>query len=262
MGADMRRFLLSAAVLTASFSGPALATDLAAPPARPVYAPARVPVAPFYTWTGCYVGGNGGGLWASRTWSDPVFGRGDFGSQTASGGLGGVQAGCNYQVGHLVLGAQGDWDWTSASNSNANSVFPLFTNQSQARSLASLTLRTGYAWDRYLLYVKGGGAWLRTDFTLQTANAVFPTVSDTREMWTIGVGVEYAFLDWLTGFVEYDYYGRRNDNTTISFACDRACPIVTPNATINTFPVDVRTNINVVKAGVNLKFGPNTRWGW
>jgi hypothetical protein len=22
--------------------------------------------------------------------------------------------------------------------------------------------------------------------------------------WTIGVGVEYAFLDWLSGFLEYD----------------------------------------------------------
>ena len=74
---------------------------------------------------------------------------------TASGGLGGVQAGCNYQVGRWVLGAQGDWDWTSATASTANPAFPLFTDQSDTKSLASLTLRTGYAgWDRFLLYVK------------------------------------------------------------------------------------------------------------
>ena len=197
------------------------------------------------------MGGNGGGLWVRRDWSNSGFGGGDFGNQTASGGLGGVQAGCNYQVSHWVFGVQGDWDWTSA-NSNASSVFPLFTAQSNAKSLASLTLRTGYAWDRALLYVKGGGAWLRTDFTVQTAGAVLPTVSQTREMWTIGVGVEYAFLDWLTGFVEYNYYGHRNDNETIALTCGVTCP---------TFPIaDNRTNINVVKAGVNLKFGPNTRW--
>jgi outer membrane immunogenic protein len=255
----MRKFLLTAAVVTASFSGPALATDLGLPPSRPVYAPALVPFTPLYSWTGCYVGGNGGGFWARRDWSDPVFGRGEFGDQTASGGLGGIQAGCNYQVRRWVFGVQGDWDWASGSHSDVNIAFPRFTDQSQSKSLASLTLRAGYAWERFLLYVKGGGAWLRTDFTLQTAGAVFPTVSETREMWTIGVGGEYAFLDWLTGFIEYDRYGHRNDNDTIGFTCGAACPI----ATINTFPVDVsRTNVNVVKAGLNLKFGPNTRWGW
>jgi outer membrane immunogenic protein len=250
----MRKYWLAAAVLAASFSSPALATDLGLPPARPVYAPP--PVLAFYTWTGCYVGGNGGGFWARRDWSDPAFGFGDFGNQTASGGLGGVQAGCNYQIAHWVLGVQGDWDWASGTNSNANTVFPLFTDQSQTKSLASLTLRTGYAWDRFLLYVRGGGAWLRTDFTLQRAGAVFPTVSETRNGWTIGVGGEYAFLDWLTGFIEYDYYGFRDNNNTVGFTCGAACPI----ATVTTFPVNITTNVNVVKAGLNLKFGPNTRW--
>jgi outer membrane immunogenic protein len=115
-------------------------------------------------------------------------------------------------------------------------------------------LRTGYAWDRFLLYVKGGGAWLRTDFGLQTPAALF-TVSETRRGWTIGVGGEYAFLDWLTGFIEYDYYGFR-DNNAVAFACGAACPITT----VATFPVDITTNVSVVKAGLNLKFGPNTRW--
>ncbi len=252
----MRKFLLAAAAVTVSFSAPALAADLGRPPAPPVYAP--VPVVPVYayTWTGCFVGANGGGFWARRDWSDPAFGFGDFGTQTASGGLGGVQAGCNYQVAHWVLGVQGDWDWGRGSNSNVNTVFPLFTDQSTTKSLASLTLRTGYAWDRFWLYVRGGGAWLRTDFALQTAGGVFPTISDTRELWTIGVGGEYAFLDWLTGFVEYDYYGHRNDNNTIGFTCGLACP----TTTVTTFPVNVTTNINVIKAGLNLKFGPNTRW--
>jgi outer membrane immunogenic protein len=103
--------------------------------------------------------------------------------------------------------------------------------------------------------VKGGGAWLRTDFNLQGPAAVFPTVSDTRNGWTIGVGGEYAFLDWLTGFIEYDYYGFQNNNNT-GFTCGLACPITT----VTTFPVNITTNVNVVKAGLNLKFGPNTRW--
>jgi outer membrane immunogenic protein len=247
---NMRKFLLAAAVVTVSSSAPALAADLALPP-RAAYAP----VVAFYNWTGCYVGGNGGFLSARRDWSDSTFGFGDFGNQTAIGGLGGFQAGCNYQVAHWVFGVQGDWDWASASNSNANTVFPLFTDQSQTKSLASVTLRTGYAWDRFLFYVKGGSGWLRTDFTLQGAGVVFPTISETRSGWTIGVGGEYAFRDWLTGFLEYDYYGFSN-NRTVAFACAAACPI----ATVTTFPVNVTTNVNVVKAGLNLKFGPSTQW--
>jgi outer membrane immunogenic protein len=246
----MKRVLVTAVVVAASVSGSASAADLGLR-TRPVYRAA--PVAAFYNWTGCYVGANGGGFWARRDWSDPRFGRGDLGDETASGGLGGVQAGCNYQVAHWVFGLQGDWDWVSATDSSANLAFPLFTDRSDTKSLASVTGRIGYAWYRSLLYLKGGGAWLRNDFTLQTAGAVF-SVSDTRDGWTVGVGGEYAFLDWLTGFIEYDHFGFRDDNG-VSFGCGFACPI----ATVTAFPVNIRTDVDVVKAGINLKFGGYNR---
>src|ERR1700737_2200046 len=93
----MKKVLLAAAAL-ATFSGNAFAADLT-PRARAVYA---APVSAVYNWTGCYVGGNGGGFWARRD---------DFGDHTASGGLGGVQAGCNYQMGKGGLGFQGVGPW-------------------------------------------------------------------------------------------------------------------------------------------------------
>jgi RND family efflux transporter MFP subunit len=98
------------------------------------------------------------------------------------------------------------------------------------------------------------GAWLRSDFSLQTAGAVF-SVSETRSGWTVGVGGEYAFLDWLTGFIEYDHYGFRDDNG-VSFGCGALCTI----GTVAAFPINIRTDVDVVKAGLNLKFGPTTRW--
>src|SRR5690242_14459127 len=162
----MKNILCAAGVLTALACGPVMATDLGLPP-RPYAAPiAAVPPVYGYTWTGCYVGGNGGGLWATRDWNDPQFGLGSFGSQTVSGALGGIQAGCDYQRGHWVLGVAGDWDWASAKSDNVNNVFPFVTNHSEIKSLASLTLRTGYAWDRFFGYVKGGGAWMRSDLSL------------------------------------------------------------------------------------------------
>ena len=243
----MKKLFLAAVGLTA-FYGPAMAADIGRPPPRPVYV-APVPVIALFTWTGCYVGGNGGGIWAKRDWSDPVFGSGDFGSHTASGGLGGAQAGCNYQQGSWVFGIQGDYHWTSAKGSNGNAVFPLLTHESQIKSLASVTARTGPAWNRFFGYVKGGGAWLWSDDSLQVAGSSVATVNEkARGGWTIGVGGEYAWLDWLTGFVEYNYYDFRE--RTHTFAC------ATCGLPVTTFPVNVQTEIHVVKAGLNLKFGP------
>ena len=72
-----------------------------------------------FSWTGCYVGGNGGGFWSRREWFDDsgFFDRGADGSHNLNGGLGGVQVGCNYQTGNWVFGIQGDYDWVGASGS-------------------------------------------------------------------------------------------------------------------------------------------------
>jgi outer membrane immunogenic protein len=243
----MKKFLLLAGALTALFTVPAGAADLGRP--RPVYA--RPVVAPpvLYTWTGCYIGGNGGGLWAHRDWSG-ISGFAD--SQNINGGLGGLQGGCNYQVSQWVFGAQFDWDWTSANNNSVNPAFPFLNDRSNIKSLGSATGRVGYAWERTLFYVKGGGAWLRSDINLLQTPGGIASLTDTRRGWTIGVGGEYAFLDWLTGFVEYDYYNFRDNNNT--FLC------VAPGCPAAALPINVTTNVNVFKAGVNLKIGPNVRW--
>jgi outer membrane immunogenic protein len=246
----------SVAAACALFATGALAADLPAPAPAPVYRPPPVAV-PLFTWTGCYVGGNVGGLWARSDWNDDVLG--DFGSGTASGALGGVQIGCNYQTGAWVFGIQGDYDWTNANNNNTNGFLSnltglVVTNQTQINSLGSVTGRVGYAWDRFLGYVKGGGAWVNGSYSFQVAGVPVATASATQSGWTVGVGGEYAFTNWLTGFVEYDYYGFSNTNpgALVCAAATGGCGggvIVTNN-------VGVTTNINVVKVGLNLKFGP------
>src|SRR5437868_6517205 len=107
----MKRFLLAAAAVTASFAVPAQAADLARP-APPICAPPP-PIIAVFTWTGCYVGGNGGGIWSKKTFTNTNFIPGvtafvpgvgvvtvpavapgaDFGSHDVSGGLGGGQVG-------------------------------------------------------------------------------------------------------------------------------------------------------------------------
>ena len=86
----MKRFLLAAAAVTASLAVPAQAADLARP-APPVYAPPP-PIIAVFTWTGCYVGANGGGIWSQKTFTNTNFIPGfagvvpGFGSRCSAGG--------------------------------------------------------------------------------------------------------------------------------------------------------------------------------
>jgi outer membrane immunogenic protein len=242
----MKKLLLAGLAVTALLGGSASAADLARP--VPVYAPPP-PVVAFFTWTGCYVGGNVGGLWAKSDWNDTILG--DFGNNTANGVLGGAQAGCNYQVGGWVFGIQGDYDWTNAKNTNANPFAVagfVLTDQAQIKSLASVTGRVGYAWDRFLGYVKGGGAWVQGNYDFLVNGFSVASASATQSGWTVGVGGEYAFLNWLTGFVEYDYYNFSNSNSNTLVCTPALCGIPAAN-------VGFKTNINVVKVGLNFKFG-------
>ena len=247
----MKRLLLAGVALSAFVAGPAIAADLRA---RPVYKSAP-PVVTYYSWTGCYVGGNVGGVWVNKEWfsqlpGDPSFGQ-SFGSHDANSWLGGVQAGCNYQVGNWVFGIQGDYDWTNASGSNVNALFPGLTDSSKIKSLSSVTGRIGYAWDRFLGYIKGGGAWEQDNYTVvgnPGGGPIIGTGSETRSGWTVGIGGEYAFNNNLTGFVEYDWYGfgTRTVNFAISDPTGGSPPSV---------PLSIKENKSVLKVGLNWKFG-------
>jgi len=238
----MRKFLFSTAALAALVSAPAMAADL---PARPVL---KAPPVAVYNWTGCYVGGNVGGMWARKEWSNLTFP--DSGATfNADSWIGGVQVGCNYQfAGGWVIGIQGDYDWTDAKG-NANDTFFLFeTDQTKIKSLASVTGRVGYAWDRFLGYVKGGYAWEQDDHTIwdQTTGFLLASASATRTGWTVGIGGEYAFTEWLTGFVEYDYYDFGTKTSTFVFDDGSFANI------------NIRETKSVAKVGLNMRFGPGS----
>jgi outer membrane immunogenic protein len=242
----MKKILLTAVALTALVAAPAIAADVGqpvyrAPPPAPIYGP---PVYGF-GWTGCYIGGHIGGLWAHKNWFDHNPGSATFGlsdgTHDPSGFLGGLQAGCDYQfAGGFVVGASGDYAWTDAESSNLSILFPGFTNHSKVNSLASVTGRIGYAWDRFLGYVKGGGAWENDDHFF-TDGITTGTASLTRGGWTVGFGGEYAFTNFVSGFVEYNHYGFGNRDV-----------LFTGNST---FTYGIRETKDVVKAGLNLRWG-------
>src|SRR5947209_8617293 len=118
------------------------------PPPAPVYAPV-----PYYSWTGFYVGINGGGAWGGNSRFD--FPGGPSDSVDVSGWLAGGTLGFNYQLGPVVLGVEGDIDASGIRGSNA-CLGGGFACQIQNDWLGTVRGRIGYAFDRFLPYVTGG----------------------------------------------------------------------------------------------------------
>jgi outer membrane immunogenic protein len=113
--------------------------------------------------------------------------------------------------------------------------------------MGTATTRLGYAWDRVLVYSKLGAAWAHYDYndnlTLGGVSVYNSSASETRSGWTVGTGIEWAFLDNWSAKVEYDYidFGRR----TVDFASVGPIPV----------NLDVDQRISQVKVGLNYRFG-------
>jgi outer membrane immunogenic protein len=202
-----------------------------APVAPVVYAP------PVYNWSGFYVGGHIGGGLEDSSWSDPLTGTSD--TFNKGGFLGGAQIGANAQFNWLVVGLEGDFSWTSLiKGTGADSAGAAITTSPQWTS--TLTGRVGAAFDRLLVYGKGGLAIADDKSTLTPPGGVTATDTLTRTGWTAGAGLEYALTENWAARVEYDYldFGSKPLNFT---------PTVTSNASLN---------VQEVKAGFDYKFGP------
>jgi outer membrane immunogenic protein len=207
----------------------------------PVRAPrAPVVVATAYNWSGIYIGGHVGGAWGNKDWV--AVGVGPLGSHDVDGFIGGGQLGFNYQTGALVFGAEVDFSWAGLDGSFIDNIF-LGNNKTEVKWLGTVTGRIGYAWDRMLLYVKGGGAWVRDVYTITGAGGFFAETKDTNWGWTIGAGLEYGLTPNWSVKAEYNY---------LDFGTERIG--FTPNVGAP-FQRDVDQNIHVVKVGINYRFG-------
>jgi outer membrane immunogenic protein len=187
-----------------------------------------------YDWTGFYVGGHVGYGFADKNWQD---GFGLDVSHTANGFLGGGQAGFNYQTGMFVFGVEGDF---SAMGVKGGTTALGSTFNTDVNWTATLAGRAGVAFDRWLVYGKGGAAWAKDRYT--TNFYTFPgtvDLRDTRLGWVAGAGVEYAFAPNWSAKLEYNYmdFGSKN----VSFF---------PGTSTN-----IDQQVQEVKFGVNYKFG-------
>jgi outer membrane immunogenic protein len=232
-----------------------------------------------YNWSGFYVGAHGGGVWGDRRYSTQeallaggIWGAyGPFGANAdIRGALAGGQIGINFQSGPWVFGAQFDAAWTNAE-SDTGIIAPLaspgcnerrappsfgviFRCQTKQDWLASAIVRGGYAWDRLLLYAKGGVAWTKENYQFgrgeSIAQALWPsfTADAVRAGWTVGGGLEYAFAQNWSVFGEYNFYDFGTRSQTL-IGQGIAAGITTE--------LDFRTRFSTAKVGINYKFN----WG-
>jgi outer membrane immunogenic protein len=218
--------LVLALTAVAAFAAPALAADLAP---RPYVKAAPVVYTP--TWTGCYVGGGGGyGMWNQENvgfFQDGANStRRQFTETATAGGRGylaTVQGGCDYQFGvgtyNFVVGAFGDYDWTSMKGKLNLPGTDLYGNEKMS-SAWSVGGRIGWLVTPQLLtYFSAGyteATFDQTNFHVNFANPPVDVAAigkQTYKGYFIGAGDEYAlsFLPGLFWKTEYRFSALDNE---------------------------------------------------
>ena len=221
------------------------------PPPIPVAAP------PIFTWTGFYLGVNGGWGTGRRNVSFGVVPSAfnpNIARLTPSGGIIGLQGGYNWQTGPLVVGLETDFQATGMRDRFGPTALAgggTATGSSRLNWYGTVRGRVGYAFNRTLLFATGGLAYgsvrNRLTSTDGAANTFSTVAGKTRVGWTLGAGVEHAFTNNWTAKLEYGYvdFGR----TTQSAAVFNAGVATGAVATTRN-----RNNFHTIRAGINYKF--------
>jgi outer membrane immunogenic protein len=190
-------------------------------------------------WDGFYAGLNVGGLWSSTaaTINESNISGGFNG--VGSGFVGGAQAGYNYMMGPVLLGAEIDFQGSTMSSSlsggtsmstiGATATMPWFS---------TFRVRAGYPVGSAMPYVTGGAVWGNQRLSgYDSATGSFDTSSN---FWTyaVGGGVEGKLNERLSAKLEYLWIGTPD----------------TPLSTPATASIDQRSIGNLVRVGLNYRF--------
>jgi outer membrane immunogenic protein len=269
----MKRTILAASA--AAFLGSvsfAFAADL------PMKAPPPLPPPP--SWTGFYIGANGGWGWANSTTlattfqsglaPNPIIPNQNFG-QSLSGPVFGGHLGYNWQITNWLIGIEGDFDGTGINNSTTRiAADPLggaggfatdgFMQQTQIQWLASIRGRLGWVVGPNLFYITGGGAWEQVHSTVllstDTLANVFSTsattsFNTTKSGWVAGLGYERMIAnDWIVR-AEYLHYGFNGSSTT---PLPITCTFFGAAGVCGQNILNGNNHADVVRLGVSYKF--------
>lgn len=271
----IRTSLAAAGLATLTFS--AQAADMVEPFSK---AP---PATPAWSWSGFYIGVQGGSAWGttedSATSFNLCFSGVCFPQQTftppgaersgysINGLHGGGTAGFNWQFGQVVAGVEGDFSGANIDGSADCALGFSFNNgfshmptgcRTRLPWFGTLDARLGASIEHALVYVKAGGAFAHFDRDeIVGSISNFPgglqgngSFGENRMGVAVGTGVEYALGRNWSAKLEYDYM----DFGTRTFVLTTTGTLFGANNS-NNLSVDVRERVHVIKAGLNYRFG-------
>ena len=271
-GAAVKRLTLAFAVAITALTCDAKAADL-----RPAVTAPLAPVGAAYDWSGFYAGVHAGGSWADNRFFD-VNGGVDSAVFTAAGVFGGGQIGFNWQTGRWVLGAELEGSLShlqrgvfgpfcgfgfgglgcggipglppGCSPLGPCQCSPLGIQSfgcagqlgARVQAIGIASGRVGHAWDRWLVYLKAGGAVADEKYVFNSIGILAATPTETRFGWMVGGGVEYGLdANWSVK-LEYDY---------IDLGATRLA-LLSPAGL--TFVFDQDQQVHLAKVGLNYRF--------
>jgi outer membrane immunogenic protein len=221
--------------------------------------PVLLPVA---TWTGFYLGVNGGfGGFDSLKFRDDTFLPGTpstffriTGKTDLAGGFGGGQLGYNLQSGGFVYGVEADIQGSNIQGHGgafqlAGTLGRFAAAKTDIDYFGTVRGRLGYAWGGTLIYATGGFAYggVNSRFAFEDTNGGNGRVSNTQTGtgWVAGAGVEYKIApNWsLKG--EYQFIDLGSESVTR--------PLISPPA-ISLRGSEKDLEFNTVRVGLNYYF--------
>ena len=240
-----------------------------------------------WSFTGCYIGANGGVGWGNSnfSWTNITENSNAFsaGAATAlpaaadtsldrAGFIGGGQVGCNYQPGWVVVGVEGDFDYMNLNvgrntqslgntNGGLSTIVPGNISESfSTNGLSTVRARLGVASGAWFYYATAGLAIAQVSFADQLC---FPTAgtptcntassSGMHEGWAAGAGIEWKLAPAWSTKLEFLYA----DLGSTSY--NSIATIVTPGTGAANYPDATITHVHsidetVVRIGVNYQF--------
>jgi outer membrane immunogenic protein len=176
--------------------------------------------------------------------------------------IGGV-VGYDWQNCNTVFGLEADLAWANVDRDwginlgalGIPGVGQIFSAKSSMDFYGALKLRTGFAFDKMLLYVTGGIAFANIEHSgannaiggFIPAGIVGFKTNDTRWGWVVGAGTEYALTNRITWRSEATYTRFEDQDFTLNFTPPGgpATPILKLNA---------QDDIWMLRTGLNVKF--------
>jgi outer membrane immunogenic protein len=214
---------LSLAALMLGSATLAQAADL---PAR-YAASAPPPALPVFTWTGFYIGGHAGYGSGSDTTKEYLTATFTYvGLQNTfkpNGMFGGLHAGYNYQMGNVVVGLEGDFDFGKIDGGFVDPPAAPFNPGGRGRTemdrQGSIRARLGYSFGRAMVYGTGGFAMGQLKSTYWNWPGVSENFKKDLNGYTVGAGVEYAITGNISVRAEYRFtqYKLIRNNSLVAF---------------------------------------------